>query len=54
MGTGLLLFGSMALFLIIGVPIAFALGAAVWTTIVFSPDFLVTTGIIGQRIFGGL
>ena len=45
MGTGLLLFGSMALFLIIGVPIAFALGAAVWTTIVFSPDFLVTTGI---------
>ena len=29
MGTGLLLFGSMALFLIIGVPIAFALGAAV-------------------------
>lgn len=50
MGTGLLLFGSMALFLIIGVPIAFALGAAVWTTIVFSPDFLVTTGIIGQRI----
>ena len=27
MGTGLLLFGSMALFLIIGVPIAFALGA---------------------------
>ena len=54
MGPGLLLFGSMALFLIIGVPIAFALGAAVWTTIVFSPDFLVTTGIIGQRIFGGL
>ena len=54
MGTGLLLFCSMALFLIIGVPIAFALGAAVWTTIVFSPDFLVTTGIIGQRIFGGL
>lgn len=54
METGLLLFGSMALFLIIGVPIAFALGAAVWTTIVFSPDFLVTTGIIGQRIFGGL
>lgn len=49
-----LLFGSMALFLIIGVPIAMALGGAVWTTIVFSPDFTVTTGIIAQRIFGGL
>ena len=34
MGTALLLFGSMAVFLIIGAPIAFALGAAVWATIV--------------------
>lgn len=54
MTAALLLFGSMALFLCIGVPIAFALGASVWTTIVFSPDFTVTTGIIAQRIFGGL
>ena len=54
MGTALLLFGSMAVFLIIGVPIAFALGASVWATIVFSPDFTVTTGIIAQRVFGGL
>ena len=54
MGTALLLFCSMALFLVIGVPIAFALGASVWTTIVFSTDFTVTTGIIAQRIFGGL
>lgn len=54
MGTALILFGSMAIFLIIGVPIAFALGASVWTTIVFSGDFTVTTGIIAQRIFGGL
>ena len=54
MGTALLLFGTMAVFLIIGVPIAFALGASVWATIVFSPDFTVTTGIIAQRIFGGL
>ena len=52
--TALLLFGSMAIFLLIGVPIAFALGASVWTTIVFSSDFTVTTGIIVQRIFGGL
>lgn len=52
--TALLLFGTMALFILIGVPIAFALGAAVWSTIVFSPDFTVTTGIIAQRIFGGL
>ena len=54
MTAALLLFGSMAIFLGIGVPIAFALGASVWTTIVFSPDFTVTTGIIAQRIFGGL
>lgn len=54
MGTALILFGSMAIFLIIGVPIAFALGASVWTIIVFSGDFTVTTGIIAQRIFGGL
>ncbi len=54
MTTALLLFGSMALFILIGVPIAFALGAAVWSTIVFSPDFTVTVGIIAQRIFGGL
>lgn len=52
--TALLLFGSMAIFLLIGVPIAFALGASVWTTIVLSADFTVTTGIIAQRIFGGL
>ena len=54
MTTALLLFASMALFILIGVPIAFALGAAVWTTIVCSPDFFVSTGIIAQRIFGGL
>ena len=54
MNTALLLFGTMALFLIMGVPIAFALGASVWATIVFSPSFTVTTGIIAQRIFGGM
>ena len=42
------------LFLVIGVPIAFALGASVWSTIMFSPDFLVHTDIIAQRMFGGL
>ena len=54
MTTALLLFGTMALFLVIGVPIAFALGASVWSTIMFSPDFLVHTDIIAQRMFGGL
>lgn len=54
MSTALLLFGSMALFIIIGVPIAMALGAAIWSTIVFSPDFTVTVGFIAQKIFGGL
>lgn len=54
MTTALLLFGTMALFILIGVPIAFALGAAVWSTIILSPDFTVTIGIIVQRIFGGL
>lgn len=54
MSTVILLFGSMALFLIIGVPVAISLGASVWAAIVFSPDFTVTTGIIAQRIFGGL
>lgn len=52
--TGLLLFGSFALFLILGVPVAVALGAAVMSAIVFSPDFAITTAVIPQRIFGGL
>lgn len=52
--TGLLLFGCFALFLIAGVPVAMALGAATMSAIVFSPDFAITTAVIPQRIFGGL
>lgn len=52
--TGLLLFGSFALFLIGGVPVAMALGAATMASILFSPDFAITTAVIPQRIFGGL
>ena len=52
--TGLLLFGCFALFLILGVPVAVALGAATMSAIVFSPDFAITTAVIPQRIFGGL
>lgn len=52
--TGLLLFGCFALFLIAGVPVAMALGAATMSAIMFSPDFAITTAVIPQRIFGGL
>lgn len=52
--TALILFGAMALFLLIGVPISFALGGAVMACIVLSPDFIVSAGIVPQRIFGGL
>lgn len=52
--TGLLLFGCFALFLIGGVPVAMALGAATMSAILFSPDFAITTAVIPQRIFGGL
>ena len=52
--TGIILFGCFALFLILGVPIAIALGAATVASIVFSPDIAITTAVIPQRIFGGL
>ena len=52
--TALLLFGGFALFLILGVPVAMALGAGTMTAILFSPDFSITTAVIPQRIFGGL
>ena len=41
-----LLFGGMILFLAMGVPISFTLGAAVMVTIFLAPDFMVTPGII--------
>lgn len=52
--TALLLFGGFALCLILGVPVAMGLGAATMISILFSPDFSITTAIIPQRIFGGL
>lgn len=52
--TGIFLFGCFALFLICGVPVAMALGAATMSAIVFSPEITITTAVIPQRIFGGL
>ena len=52
--TGVLMFGCFAIFLVLGVPVAAALGSAVMGAIFFSPDIAITTAIIPQRIFGGL
>lgn len=52
--TGIILFGSFAVCLLLGVPVAIALGAATMGTILFSPDIAITTAVIPQRIFGGL
>jgi len=52
--TALLLFGGFALFLVLGVPVAIALGAGTMMAILFSPDFSITAAVIPQRIFGGL
>ncbi|NLJ98043.1 MAG: TRAP transporter large permease [Tissierellia bacterium] len=52
--TGVLLFGSFAILLILGVPIAMSLGVATMTTIIASPDITVSVSVIAQRIFGGL
>lgn len=52
--TGIILFGSFAVYLLLGVPVAIALGAATMGTILFSPDIAITTAVIPQRIFGGL
>lgn len=52
--TGLILFGTMAILLVIGVPISISLGGSVLSAILFCSDFTVSTGVIAQRIFGGL
>ena len=52
--TGLLLFGSFAVLLVLGVPIALSLGAATMFTIVTSPDMTVSVSTVAQRIYGGL
>lgn len=52
--TGIILFAVFAVFLIIGVPVAVALGCATMAAIWFSPDITITTAVIAQRLFGGL
>ena len=52
--TGVLLFGSFALLLVLGVPIALSLSAATMFTIVTSPDMTVSISTVAQRIYGGL
>lgn len=52
--TGIILFASLAILLIIGVPIAMSLGVATMATILLSPDITLSVGVIAQRIFGGL
>ena len=52
--SGFILFGCFALLLILGVPVAVSLGAATMACIIFSPDIVITTAVIPQRIFGGL
>ena len=49
--TGLILFGGFAIMLIIGVPIALALGAATAITLYFID---MPTAVVGQRIFTAL
>ena len=52
--TGFLLFGSFAVLLIIGAPIAISLGISTMCAIVFSPAINLGLNVIPQRIFGGL
>ncbi|MDF3005527.1 MAG: C4-dicarboxylate transporter [Oscillospiraceae bacterium] len=52
--SGLILFASLAVFLIMGVPIAMSLGMSSMVTIFLSPDITVSASTIAQRIFGGM
>lgn len=52
--TGIILFASFIIFLILGVPIALGLGASTAITILLSPDISISVSVIAQRIFGGL
>lgn len=54
MTTGILLFASLALFLVMGVPIAMSLGVATLVAIWFSPEVAASPTIVAQRIFGGM
>ncbi|WP_409969664.1 TRAP transporter large permease [Bengtsoniella intestinalis] len=52
--AGFILFGSFAILLIIGAPIAMSLGIATLCTIVFDSSITVSFATIAQRIFAGL
>ncbi|MFU0832165.1 MAG: TRAP transporter large permease protein [Oscillospiraceae bacterium] len=52
--TALLLFGTFALLLVIGVPIAIALGGATCGAILFSPGIQLSLNVVSQRLFGGM
>jgi TRAP transporter, DctM subunit len=52
--TGWILFGTFALLLLIGVPIAMSLGVSTAITILISPEINLSLSVITQRIFGGL
>ena len=54
MTTGIILFASLAVLLILGVPIAMSLGISTFLTILLSPDITVSASIVAQRIFGGM
>lgn len=49
-----LLFGSFAVLLILGVPIAMSLGVATMFTMVFDPSITASLMMVAQRIYGGL
>ena len=49
--TGLILFGSFAILLILGVPIAMSLGAAGMVTILFSPNVHLSINVIAKKNF---
>lgn len=52
--SAVLMFGGFAVLLILGVPIALALGAATLLAIIGDPTISITTTTVAQRIFGGL
>lgn len=52
--TGIILFASLAVLLLIGVPIAMSLGISTMFTIIVSPEITVSASTVAQRIFGGM
>lgn len=52
--TGLLLFGTFIVMLLLGVPIAVSLAVGTMSAILFSPDITLSLSVVTQRIFGGL